>query len=96
MPVPRETEVPFLEHSKQVGVKTGQGLDQGAIFKGFQKSKGNSYEVEVVLQVNTVFADLVHAFHSQPHRVWASERITKTFCEVNGKFQLSSPNPLAF
>lgn len=50
MPVPRETEVPFRENSKQVGVN-GSPLSSGSIFKGFQKSKGNSYEVEVVLQV---------------------------------------------
>lgn len=51
MPVPRETEVPFRENSKQVGVVNGQ-LSSGSIFKGFQKSKGNSYEVQVQLQVN--------------------------------------------
>lgn len=50
MPVPRETEVPFRENSKQVGVN-GSPLTSGSIFKGKQKSKGNSYEVEVVLQV---------------------------------------------
>lgn len=52
MPVPRETEVPFRENSKQVGVN--KTLGSGSIFKGYQKSKGNSYEVEVVLQVMTV------------------------------------------
>lgn len=51
MPVPRETEVPFRENSKQVGVN--KTLGSGSIFKGYQKSKGNSYEVEVVLQVMT-------------------------------------------
>lgn len=50
MPVPRETEVPFRENSKQVAF--GGLLAAGSIFKGYQKSKGNSYEVEVVLQVN--------------------------------------------
>jgi hypothetical protein len=64
MPVPRETEVPFRENSKQVGVKTG-ALGSGSIFKGFQKSKGNSYEVEVVLQVNTVSVDLVDVCSQQ-------------------------------
>lgn len=52
MPVPRETEVPFRENSKQIGVNKTL-LYNGSIFKGFQKSKGNSYEVEVVLQVST-------------------------------------------
>lgn len=52
MPVPREVvEVPFRENSKQLGVSKSL-LYNGSIFKGFQKSKGNSYEVEVVLQVN--------------------------------------------
>jgi hypothetical protein len=51
MPVPREvTEIPFLENSKQIGINKSL-LYNGSTFKGFQKSKGNSYEVEVVLQV---------------------------------------------
>lgn len=50
MPVPRESEVPFRENSKQVGVN--KILGSGSVFKGFQKSKGNSYEVEVVLQAS--------------------------------------------
>lgn len=50
MPVPRENEVPFRENSKQLGVNKSL-LYNGSVFRGFQKSKGNSYEVEVVLQV---------------------------------------------
>lgn len=56
MPVPRENEVPFLENSKQQGVN--KILGSGSIFKGFQKSKGNSYEVEVVLQVRIDIDDV--------------------------------------
>lgn len=51
MPVPCAVEVPFRENSKQLGVNKSL-LYNGSKFKGFQKSKGNSYEVEVVLQVS--------------------------------------------
>lgn len=44
-------EVPFRENSKQIGVNKSL-LYNGSRFKGFQKSKGNSYEVEVILQVS--------------------------------------------
>jgi len=44
-------EVPFRENSKQIGVNKSL-LYNGSKFKGFQKSKGNSYEVEVILQVS--------------------------------------------
>lgn len=40
-------------NSKQLGV-TGSILYSGSKFQGFQRSKGNSYEVEVVLQVCTL------------------------------------------
>lgn len=51
MPVPREDITPPLrEHSKQLGV-CKSFLYNGSKFRGFQRSKGNSYEVEVVLQV---------------------------------------------
>jgi glucose-induced degradation protein 4 len=52
MPVPREvTEIPLRNGSKQIGINKTL-LYNGSSFKGYQKSKGNSYEVEVVLQVS--------------------------------------------
>lgn len=51
MPV-RSDEPPPPANSKQIGV-TKSLLYNGSKFQGFQKSKGNSYTVEVVLQVNT-------------------------------------------
>lgn len=52
MPVPREvTEIPLRNGSKQIGINKTL-LYNGSCFKGYQKSKGNSYEVEVVLQVS--------------------------------------------
>ena len=50
MPVPLTVEVPFKENSKQVGVNKTL-LYNGSRFRGFQKSKGNSYDVDVVIQV---------------------------------------------
>lgn len=50
MPVPREVcEIPLRNGSKQIGINK-TFLYNGSCFKGYQKSKGNSYEVEVVLQ----------------------------------------------
>lgn len=87
MPVPRETEVPFRENSKQVGVN--KILGSGSVFRGFQKSKGNSYEVEVVLQVRLVF----HVSNVGFVALLAMSRVQSTkkdfFCEVNGTFQLA-------
>lgn len=49
MPVRVDIVPPPPNNSKQLGV-TKSLLYNGSKFKGFQKSKGNSYEVEVVLQ----------------------------------------------
>lgn len=50
MPVRLELDPPPPANSTQPGVAT-TFLYSGAKFQGYQKSKGNSYEVEVVLQV---------------------------------------------
>lgn len=49
MPVRVDIVPPPPNNSKQLGV-TKSLLYNGSKFRGFQKSKGNSYEVEVVLQ----------------------------------------------
>lgn len=51
MPVRVEYAPPPPANSKQLGVHNTL-LYNGSRFKGSQKSKGNSYEVEVVLQVS--------------------------------------------
>lgn len=51
MPVRVDPTLPPPANSKQPGI-TKSLLYNGSKFQGFQKSKGNSYEVEVVLQVN--------------------------------------------
>lgn len=50
MPVRVDITPPPPANSKQPGI-TKSLLYNGSKFQGFQKSKGNSYEVEVVLQV---------------------------------------------
>lgn len=51
MPVKVDIVPPPPNNSKQLGVTSKtQLLYNGSKFRGFQKSKGNSYEVEVVLQ----------------------------------------------
>lgn len=45
---------PPLIHSSQLGV-TNSLLYSGSKFGGFQKSKGNSYEVEVIFQVIVLY-----------------------------------------
>jgi glucose-induced degradation protein 4 len=50
MPVKIEVIPPLPANSRQPGI-AGSLLYNGSKFQGFQKSKGNSYEVEVVLQV---------------------------------------------
>lgn len=50
MPVKVEITPPPPANSKQLGV-TKTLLYNGSKFEGSQKSKGNSYAVEVVLQV---------------------------------------------
>lgn len=50
MPVRVDIIPPPPANSKQPGI-TKSLLYNGSRFQGFQKSKGNSYEVEVVLQV---------------------------------------------
>lgn len=52
MPVKVDITPPPPANSKQPGV-TKSLLYNGSKFQGHQKSKGNSYEVEVVLQVST-------------------------------------------
>jgi glucose-induced degradation protein 4 len=51
MPVPLTVEVPLMQNSKQVGICKSL-LYNGSKFKGYQKSKGNSYDVEVSIQVS--------------------------------------------
>lgn len=53
MPVRVEITPPPPANSKQLGV-TKTLLYNGSKFEGFQKSKGNSYAVEVVLQVSGI------------------------------------------
>lgn len=54
MPVREDYAVPPIrENSKQLGVNKSL-LYNGSKFKGYQKSKGNSYEVEVILQVRLI------------------------------------------
>lgn len=55
MPVKVDVVPPLPANSKQPGV-TGTLLYNGSRFQGHQKSKGNSYEVEVVLQVKPIVA----------------------------------------
>lgn len=51
-------------NSKQLGV-TGSILYSGSKFQGYQRSKGNSYEVEVVLQVCFLYnANIVVNFYT--------------------------------
>ena len=50
MPVRVVLDPPLPANSVQPGVATSQ-LYSGSKFLGYQKSKGNSYDVEVVLQV---------------------------------------------
>lgn len=50
MPVRVDITPPPPANSKQPGV-TKSLLYNGSKFQGYQKSKGNSYEVEVILQV---------------------------------------------
>lgn len=53
MPVPLTADVALRENSKQLGVNKSL-LYNGSHFRGFQKSKGNSYEVDVVIQVRNI------------------------------------------
>jgi hypothetical protein len=54
MPVKVDIVPPPPANSKQPGV-TRSLLYNGSKFQGHQKSKGNSYEVEVVLQVSLLY-----------------------------------------
>lgn len=58
MPVRVDITPPPPANSKQPGV-TKSLLYNGSKFQGFQKSKGNSYEVEVVLQVRILLPFLI-------------------------------------
>lgn len=51
MPVKVEITPPPPNNSKQLGVLPSTLLYNGSKFEGSQKSKGNKYAVEVVLQV---------------------------------------------
>ena len=53
MPVRQELDPPPPANSFQPGVTTSL-LYSGSQFQGHQKSKGNCYDVEVVLQVSRV------------------------------------------
>lgn len=58
-------EPPPPANSKQIGV-TKSLLYNGSKFQGFQKSKGNSYTVEVVLQVSTLENTQSMIFYIRP------------------------------
>ena len=58
MPVRLEFDPPLPANSVQAGVATSL-LYSGSKFRGSQKSKGNCYDVEVILQVNARRALLV-------------------------------------
>ena len=62
MPVKVEVIPPPPANSKQPGINRSL-LYNGSRFQGHQKSKGNSYEVEVVLQVSVFF--LLSVFNYQ-------------------------------
>lgn len=55
-------------NTQQPGVVTSL-LYSGSKFRGHQKSKGNSYDVEVVLQVGTVNAD-ISLFRRPVRGIW--------------------------
>ncbi|XP_064617524.1 glucose-induced degradation protein 4 homolog [Liolophura sinensis] len=57
MPVKVAVDPPPPEHSRQPGVTTSL-LYNGSRFQGSQKSKGNCYEVEVILQ----YVDMENAY----------------------------------
>lgn len=61
MPVKVDVIPPPPANSKQPGV-TKSLLYNGSRFQGSQKSKGNSYDVEVVLQVSSSFWKLHEKF----------------------------------
>jgi len=54
MPVKIDVVPPLPANSRQPGI-AGSLLYNGSKFQGHQKSKGNSYEVEVVLQVGFAY-----------------------------------------
>lgn len=61
MPVRVELVPPPPVNSGQPGI-TRSLLYNGSRFQGHQKSKGNSYEVEVILQVSLLIALLVSQY----------------------------------
>lgn len=63
MPVKVDIVPPPPANSKQPGVSRSL-LYNGSRFQGHQKSKGNSYEVEVVLQVSVY--KCIYVFTSLP------------------------------
>lgn len=66
-------EPPPPANSKQIGV-TKSLLYNGSKFQGFQKSKGNSYTVEVVLQVSTLEYNECYFISGQWSRIYKELR----------------------
>lgn len=63
MPVKVDIVPPPPANSKQPGVSRSL-LYNGSRFQGHQKSKGNSYEVEVVLQVSVYKCKLLFTIYN--------------------------------
>lgn len=63
MPVKVDIVPPPPANSKQPGVSRSL-LYNGSRFQGHQKSKGNSYEVEVVLQVSVYKCKLLFIIYN--------------------------------
>lgn len=87
--MPVRDEPPPPANSKQIGV-TKSLLYNGSKFQGFQKSKGNSYTVEVVLQVNkcgTLFLFLSKNIEYEFYFVsghWSKSFFFVFYCVWNG------------
>lgn len=77
MPVKVDIVPPPPANSKQPGV-TRSLLYNGSKFQGHQKSKGNSYEVEVVLQVSLSYLILCRAFPSE--RIVETDLVSIIIC----------------
>ena len=69
MPVRLEFDPPLPANSVQAGVATSL-LYSGSKFRGSQKSKGNCYDVEVILQVTAEYrsASVRHFFSGYANR----------------------------
>lgn len=75
-PMPVKVEPPPPANSKQLGATTTL-LYNGSRFKGSQKSKGNSYEVEVVLQVSLMAIIALWSMSSVGLHLWIWENSTR-------------------